>query len=87
MLLFTMYKIRPNKKVRYNNFTFYRFKICIKLECNPSLIKNFNSQSISDIIVNYNTCWDIAKLVRHQILTLESVGSSPTIPAIFYVRN
>lgn len=39
MLLFTMYKIRPNKKVRYYNFTFYTFKIFLKLEYNHSLNK------------------------------------------------
>ena len=31
--------------------------------------------------------WDIAKLVRHQILTLESIGSSPIIPAKIYWKR
>lgn len=34
------------------------------------------------IMLILDKLWDIAKLVRHQILTLESAGSSPAIPAI-----
>lgn len=37
-----------------------------------------------EVIYKGRKFWDIAKLVRHQILTLESVGSSPTIPAKIY---
>ena len=38
---------------------------------------------LKEVIYKGRKFWDIAKLVRHQILTLESVGSSPTIPAIY----
>lgn len=31
--------------------------------------------------------WDIAKLVRHQILALTFAGSSPAIPSIYYINR
>jgi hypothetical protein len=32
-------------------------------------------------------CWDVAKSVRHQTLTLAFVGSSPAIPAIWAISS
>lgn len=34
-----------------------------------------------EVIYKGRKFWNVAKLVRHKILTLESTGSSPVIPA------